>query len=108
MKKYKAMRDLIVANIKQLIVLLRERNITIDTRCVVDGNKKSLTSLTDIKQEVASFNVNNMETEYKYSNIVCFQEDVVRDLDYIFTTEEISISVVTSLIHVSIYFVCLC
>lgn len=101
------MRDLIVTNIKQLILLLRERNTTIDTQCVVDRKKKTLIKpLTDnIKQEDICFKANNIEMEYKYPDILCFQEDIVRDLDYRFTTEEISTSVVTSLIHVIYYYI---
>lgn len=93
------MRDLIVTNIKKLIMLLRARNTTIDTQCVSSRIKKIL---PDVKQEEC-LNANNIEMVYKYSDIPCFQEDIVPDHDYRFTTEEISMSVVTSLIHVNYY-----
>lgn len=104
MKKYKAMRDLIVSNIKQFIIFLQERGTTIDTQCVIDKKKKTVTHQIDVKQELDSIGSNYFgvpETEFNHSEAFCQQQDLIQEIDYIFTVNEILTSVVTSLIHVS-------
>lgn len=99
------MRDLIVSNIKQFIMFLQERGTTIDTQCVIDKKKKTVTQQIDVKQELDSigsnyFGVNVLDME-SYSEALCHQQDLIQEIDYIFTVNEILTSVVTSLIHVS-------
>lgn len=100
------MRDLIVTNIKQFIILLRERGLTIDTRCVQDRKKNiPVTQPIDIKQEIDNtvniFPADNQNLESNYLNEICFQRDLVEDINHMFTENEVLTSVVTSLIHVS-------
>lgn len=106
MKKYKSMRDLIVSNIKQFIIFLQERGTTIDTQCVIDKKKKTVTQQIDIKQELDSIGsnyigVNASEMEFLYSETFCHQQELIQEIDYIFTVNEILTSVVSALIHVS-------
>jgi len=108
-KKYKAMRDLIVSNIKQFIVLLRERGTAIDTTSVINKSKKSAIILpVDVVQEsdiyvatTSQFTPDVLEMEFNYSEPICNQLDFVQEIDYIFTVNEIATSIVSSLIHVS-------
>lgn len=101
------MRDLIVSNIKQFITLLRERGSTIDTRCAMNGKKKTSFVKPDVKQEIDNtdnlFVANNQDLKYNLVNFdqICFQHDLVQEINYMFTTNEIIMSVVSSLIHVS-------
>lgn len=101
------MRDLIVSNIKQFIMLLQERGTTIDTQCVIDKKKKTvITQQIDVKQKFDTIDskqlsVNIPETEFSFSEETCHQQDLIQEIDYIFTVNEISSSIVTSLIHVS-------
>lgn len=100
------MRDLIVTNIKQFIILLRERGSTIDTRCVQDRIKKTpFAQSLDVKQEIDNtinlFATENQKLEHSYLNQICFQHDLVQDINYMFTANDIIISVVSSLIYVS-------
>lgn len=106
-KKFKIMRDLIVLNIKQLIEILRERGTTINTECVKSRKKKlPMAKPTDeIKQVDISDTQGHtdfLDVQYNYSDTISHQEDLVREVDYLFTVEEISISVINALIHVSI------
>lgn len=106
-KKFKIMRDLIVLNIKQLIEILRERGTTINTECVKSRKKKlPMAKPTDeIKQVDLSDTQGHtdfLDVQYNYSDTISHQEDLVREVDYLFTVEEISISVINALIHVSI------
>lgn len=103
------MRELIVSNIKQFIVLLRERGMTIDTSCVVNKNKKSaITQPLDVVQEsedvcdttTSQFTPEFLEMEFNYSEPICNQLDIIQEIDYIFTINEITTSIVSSLIHV--------
>lgn len=101
------MRDLIVLNIKQFIEMLRERGTTINTECVKSRKRKSsITQLTNEKQEFDlsdnQCNSDFLDIQYNYSDTISHQEDLVREIDYLFTVDEISISVINSLIHVSI------
>lgn len=100
------MRDLIVSNIKQFIMFLQERGTTIDTQCVMDKKKKTVTQQIDVKQELDiigsnHFAVNVLDMEFNYSEALCHQQELIQEIDYIFTVNEITTSVVTSLIHVS-------
>lgn len=104
------MRDLIVSNIKQFIVLLRERGTTIDTSCILNKSKRS-TSIqpVEVVQEsdmcdttTSQFTPDVLEMEFNYSEPICNQLDFVQEIDYIFTLNEITISIVTLLIHVSV------
>lgn len=109
-KKYKAMRDLIVSNIKQFIVLLRERGTAIDTTSVINKSKKSAIILpVDVVQEsdiyvatTSQFTPDVLEMEFNYSEPICNQLDFVQEIDYIFTVNEIATSIVSSLIHSSL------
>lgn len=109
-KKYKAMRDLIVSNIKQFIVLLRERGTAIDTSCVINKSKKSaIIEPVEVVQEAdtydttaSQFTPDVLEMEFNYSEPICNQLDFVQEIDYIFTVNEITTSIVTLLIHVSL------
>ncbi|VVC36367.1 Winged helix-turn-helix DNA-binding domain,B-block binding subunit of TFIIIC [Cinara cedri] len=106
-KKYKAMRDLIVLNIKTFITLLRERGSTIDTRCVRDGKKNiPFIQPLDVKQEIDStssiFAVDNQDLEYNYYDQHGFQHDLVQEINYMFTAKEVVMSVISSLIHSSL------
>lgn len=105
-KKFKIMRDLIVLNIKQLIEMLRERGTTINTECVKSRKKKlpMAKSTDEIKQVDLSdslCNIDFLDVQYN-SDTISHQEDLVREVDYLFTVDEISISVINALIHVSI------
>lgn len=102
------MRDLIVMNIKQFIILLQERGTIINTQCVVDKKKKTtILPPTDIKQEVETAGSSSMFTSdmldvvINCSETICHNEDFVPEMNYMFTVNEISTSVVSSLIHVS-------
>lgn len=100
------MRDLIVANIKQLIVLLRERGTVIEIKDILTKKKKSLVERTmvDIKEEVDNTNslsIEGLDLETKHCETIFNQQEFVQEIDYIFTVTEVSISVVSSLIHVS-------
>ncbi|XP_025417510.1 general transcription factor 3C polypeptide 1 isoform X2 [Sipha flava] len=108
-KKYKAMRDLIVINIKQFMMILRERGITIDTQCV--KNKKKNTTILqpiDIKQEFdtvcssSMFMSDELDVDLNYTDTIGNQQDYVPETNYIFTVNEIFTSVVSSLIHSSL------
>ncbi|XP_060881475.1 uncharacterized protein LOC132952960 isoform X5 [Metopolophium dirhodum] len=109
-KKYKAMRDLIVSNIKQFIVLLRERGTTIDTSCVINKSRKSaIIQSVEVIQEsdicdttTSQFTPDVLEMEFNYSEPICNQLDFVQEIDYIFTVNEITTSIVTLLIHSSL------
>lgn len=104
------MRDLIVSNIKQFIMLLRERGTTINTSCVINKSKKSATiqpveavqeaDICDTK--TSQFTPDVLEMEFNYSEPICNQLDFVQEIDYIFTVNEITTSIVTLLIHVSL------
>jgi len=104
------MRDLIVTNIKQFIVLLRERGMTIDTSCVINKSKKSaIIQPVEVIQEsdlchtmISQFTPDVLEMEFNYSEPICNQLDFVQEIDYIFTVNEITTSIVTLLIHVSL------
>lgn len=102
------MRDLIVINIKQFMMILREREITIDTQCV--KNKKNRTTNLqpiDIKQELdtvgnsSMLTSNELEVDLNYTDTIGFQQDFIPETNDIFTVNEIFTSVVSSLIHVS-------
>lgn len=100
------MRDLIVTNIKQFIILLRERGLTIDTRCAQDRKKNMpFTQSLDVTQEIDNtgniFAADNRDLEYNYLNEICFQQDLVEEINHMFTENEVLMSVVSSLIHVS-------
>lgn len=109
-KKYKAMRDLIVSNIKQFIVLLRERGTAIDTSCVINKSKKSaIIQPVEVVQEsdvcdttTSQFTPDILEMEFNYSEPICNQLDFVQEIDYLFTVNEITSSIVTLLIHSSL------
>jgi len=104
------MRDLIVSNIKQFIVLLRERGTAIDTTSVINKSKKSaIIQPVDVVQEsdiyvatISQFTPDVLEMEFNYSEPICNQLDFVQEIDYIFTVNEIATSIVSSLIHVSL------
>jgi len=104
------MRDLIVSNIKQFIVLLRERGTTIDTSCVINKSRKSaIIQPEEVIQEsdicdttTSQFTPDVLEMEFNYSEPICNQLDFVQEIDYIFTVNEITTSIVTLLIHVSL------
>lgn len=106
-KKYKAMRDHIVTTIKYFIMLLRERNTIVDTQCAKDRKKKKpiVQPIDDVQEFDNSTNLyiaDNVELmEYNYSEIIHSRQDLIKEIDYMFTIKEISISVVNSLIHVS-------
>jgi len=103
------MRDLIVSNIKQFIVLLRERGTIIDTSCVVNKSKRStILQPMDVVQEsdicnisTSQFTPDVLDMEFNYSESICNQHDFTQEIDYIFTINEITTSIVSSLIHVS-------
>lgn len=100
------MRDLIVTNIKQFIELLRERGLTINTECVRDRKRKlPIEQPTDVIKQVDlsdnQYNTDLLDIQYN-SNTICHKQDSVPEVDYLFSVNEISISVINSLIHVSI------
>lgn len=103
------MRDLIVTNIKQFIMLLRERGMTIDTSCVINKSKKSvIIQPVEVLQEsdlchttISQFTPDVLEMEFNYSEPIYNQLNFVQEIDYIFTVNEITTSIVTLLIHVS-------
>lgn len=102
------MRDLIVINIKQLMTILRERGTIIDTECVIDKRKKTTTlQPIDIKQECDTVDSSSIHSSdvlgvvLNYSDTIFHQPDTVPEFNYTYTMNEISISVVSSLIHVS-------
>lgn len=105
-KKFKAMRDLIVSNIKQFILFMQERGTTIDMQCIVNKRNKNVTKQIAIKQELDTIGTNQFtvkvpEVEFDYSKSFSNHQDLIQEIDNIFTANKISISVVTSLIHVS-------
>lgn len=101
------MRDHIVTNIKHFIMLLRERDTTIDTQCAKDRKKKKpivqpIDDVQEFDNSTNLFKADNVELmEYNYSEIIHSRHDLIKEIDYMFTVNEISISVVNSLIHVS-------
>lgn len=100
------MRDLIVMDIKTFVEILRERGTTINTQCIITGKKKKTNAqpLCIIKQEVDNSNslsdTELMETQYTFSDIVCQQQESVQEIDYLFTVNDVHVSVINSLIHV--------
>jgi len=100
------MRDLIVLCIKQFIELLRKRGITIDTRCAKDKKKKTPIAPLNIKQETNTssnlFDADILKIQYDYSEAIHNQLDTVEEIKHMFTMEEISLSIVSTLIHASI------
>jgi len=102
------MRDLIVMDIKAFIEILRERGMTIDTQCVINQRKKkmNLQPTCVVKQEVDNsnnlFEADLLETQHIFSDTIYQQQDCVRETDYLFTANDVSVSVINSLIHVSI------
>lgn len=100
------MRDLIVSNIKQLILFLRERGTVIEIKDILDNKRKSQIekSLIDIREELDttdSLPTDGFDMETN-SQLISNQQFFVQEIDYIFTVTEITISIVTSLIHVSV------
>lgn len=95
------MRDLIVMSIKQFITLLLARDTTIDTRCAMYRKKNTF----DIKQEsdCAKNDADFQEVQKIYNEAIIFQPDLIQEVheDNMITSEEISVSVVSALIHVS-------
>jgi len=91
-------------------MLLRERGTTINTSCVINKSKKSATiqpveavqeaDICDTK--TSQFTPDVLEMEFNYSEPICNQLDFVQEIDYIFTVNEITTSIVTLLIHVSL------
>lgn len=101
LKKFKAMRDLIVMDIKIFIEILRKRGTSIDTQCVKNMRKKKMDIQPTcvIKQEIDISN-NLLETQHTFNTI--YQQDPVQEMDYLFTANDVSVSVINSLIHVNI------
>lgn len=99
------MRELIVMDIKAFIEILRERGVTIDTQFVINQRKKKI-KVQPIKQAVDnSYNLIDadlLETQHIFSDTIYQQQDCVRETDYLFTANDVSVSVINSLIHVSI------
>lgn len=99
------MRDLIISSIKQLIELLRERGVTIDTKCLNYKRKKvPLNPLNDCCQEVKTrskqFVVeDNLDIQPNCSKVI-HRQDSVEEIDQMLTKDEIYSSIVLSLIHV--------
>lgn len=94
------MRDLIVMSIKQFITLLIARDTTIDTRCALSRVKKTYN--VKLETDSGENDTNFLEVQKNYNEARIFQPDLIQEVNNMFTSEEISVSVVGALIHVSV------
>lgn len=95
------MRDLIISCIKQLIELLRERGITIDTKCTNYKDIKKLQKPLNQARNKELVADTNLDMQHNCSEVVN-RQDSVDKLEEMLTKEEIYTSIAFSLIHVMI------
>lgn len=108
------MRELIISNIIQFMALMLKRGVTINMKCATKKKKKiPFIPSADNKQEASKsdhhqFDGEFSDVQYNYSDLINHQQDSVEEVEQILTNEEVSISVVISLIHVRNNFINLC
>ncbi|XP_050429268.1 uncharacterized protein LOC126838682 [Adelges cooleyi] len=98
-KKFKAMRELMVTDIKKLVLLLQERGIVIETRSLLQHKiEQPIDKPNDEKLDNL---MSDMEFDNTSKSFVDLQ-NISQEIDYNFSLREIQLSLVNSLIHSSL------
>ncbi|XP_050532028.1 general transcription factor 3C polypeptide 1 isoform X2 [Daktulosphaira vitifoliae] len=98
-KKFRAMRELIVMNIKKLVIFLRERGISIETRTLLLQKKRQITE-KPIDEKPENFLIDS-DIHSIHESITSLR-DISQEYDYSFSLHDINLSVINSLIHSSL------